>query len=119
MADFPPYHQTEAKSPAEFSDFQVQITPSKRKTVSKVFVNISGNFSVINIRQIQDEVMPAVESYEQLTVKLSDIRQIDLAAVQFLNVLSRTGKAFKIDHELSASQKQQLTMAGFSDLINH
>lgn len=98
-------------------DLEVSFSLSKRKTVKKIFVNISGNFTVKHVEAISDSLQLIINDYDQIALKLHDLQQIDLTAVQLLYTCLKKGERVTLEVDLPPVVRQLLSITGLSEVF--
>ena len=98
-------------------DLKVSFSPSKRKTVKKIFINISGNFTIKHVESISDAMQLVINQYDQIALKLQDVEQIDLTAVQLLYNCLKKGSHITLEVDLPPIVRQLLSITGLSEIF--
>lgn len=98
-------------------DLQVSFSLSKRKTVNKIFVNISGNFTIKHVETISDAMQLVINQYDQIALKLHQIEQIDLTAMQLLYNCLNKGSHVSLEVDLPPIVRQLLSITGLSEVF--
>lgn len=98
-------------------DLQVSFSLSRRKTVKKIFVNISGNFTIKHVETISDAMQLVINQYDQIALKLHDVDQIDLTAVQLLYNCLKKGDHITLEVDLPPIVRQLLSITGLSEIF--
>lgn len=97
-------------------DLEVTFSRSKRATVKKVFVDISGNFNIKHIEKVSDAMQLVLNDYDQITLRLN-LQQIDLSAVQLLYNCLKKGEGVTLEVELPPVVRQLMAITGFSEMF--
>ncbi|MBR08310.1 MAG: hypothetical protein CMP48_11630 [Rickettsiales bacterium] len=98
-------------------DLNVSFSLSKRKTVNKIFVNISGNFTIKHVESISDAMQLVINQYDQVALKVHDVQQIDLTAVQLLYNCLKKGEHISLEVDLPPIVRQLLSITGLSEIF--
>jgi len=115
--------QQQQNHPEDINNESIKVLfkPSKRKKVRKIMLTIEGEFTINNINLVYETIPSVFANYDNVSIKLKNINQIDLTAIQFLHSLKTIyetkGKVISIDSQLSKDDTFLMACAGFSDLI--
>lgn len=90
-------------------NYSVEIIPSKRKTIKKTKVILSGKLTIENILLIKESLLSVFETYDFVDIVLEKVDQIDLTIIQLLHA---------INTEFTAQNKSITLKSNFSDEIN-
>lgn len=99
-------------------DLEVSFSLSKRKTVKKIFVNISGNFTIKHVEVISDSLQLIINQFDQIALKVQDIQQIDLTAIQLLYNCLKKGDRVTLEVDLPPAVRQLLSVTGLSEVFH-
>jgi hypothetical protein len=100
---------------------RITFQPSKRKTIRKINILIERDFSIKTAKSVYDKINEETASYDYLDVALKNLSQFDLAAVQMLQYLRKTGatanKNITVDAELSTEDRALMQNAGLMEFL--
>lgn len=103
--------------------FKVNLTPSKRKKVRKVKVEIEGDLSIINIYKVKKEIISVFENFDVVDINLDKIVNMDMSCVQLLLAVkmyySSLDKEITLRINLPEELKSVIANSGFKSLINN
>ncbi|MDT8411775.1 MAG: hypothetical protein RQ875_04875 [Vicingaceae bacterium] len=103
--------------------FKVNLTPSKRKKVRKVKVEIEGDLSIVNIYKVKKEIVSVFENFDIVDINLDKIINMDMSCVQLLLAVkmyySSLDKEITLKINLPEELKNVITNSGFKSLINN
>ena len=77
---------------------QIKITPSDKKGDRKVQITLSGELTIYTIEGIKDEIIKAVQDYNDIEIVGENIKNMDLVFIQFINSIQKTTE--KLDKQL-------------------
>lgn len=101
----------------KLSDLEVTFSRSKRATVNKIFVDITGNFTIKHVERISDAIQMVINHCDQITLRLT-LQQVDLSALQLLYNCLKKGDKVKIEVDLPPIVRQLLVITGLSEIFN-
>src|SRR6185436_2321590 len=91
------------------NNIKISLVPSKRKKTRKVNVIIEGQFNIGNAQLVKENCKKLLLHFDYVSVTLKNITDIDLAAIQLLQVLKSSPelsqKTITIDSELSKEDR--------------
>lgn len=103
--------------------YRVIITPSLRKKVRKVKIEIEGDVSITNIYKIKNEIIPILENYDFIDFNLDKIENLDICCVQLLLAIKMYFNAMEKEVNLKINLpdglKNIISNAGFKSLLNN
>lgn len=76
--------QDPIKKDEEARTVKITVTPSLRKSVKKVKVTIEGKLNLYNANYLVGEIKPIISDFDIIDLKLENIEEIDLSAIQTL-----------------------------------
>lgn len=87
----------------------IQIKSSSKKGDKKVKILLSDELTIYTIEDIKDDIIGAVQKYDDIEIQGDNIKEMDLAFVQLINSVKETakkdGKTLSIDFVLSEENK--------------
>lgn len=105
----------------EDETFKIWFTPSRRKKVKKVKVNLEGDLTIVNIEKVKESIAPVFDSYDYVDFVLENVSNIDVSCIQFLLAVDAHSKSIKkevtVKANLSKGLKTLVSNAGFNPLI--
>ncbi len=97
-----------------------KIDISGDKSGAKGIIQLEGDLSIINSKEIYEELKVSYNKFNHLTLKLKDVDNLDLSVVQLLYAIeseySKKDKTVVIEAELDAEFKELFGKAGFEKL---
>lgn len=103
--------------------YKIIITPSLRKKVRKVKIEIEGDVSITNIYKIKNEIIPILENYDFVDFNLDKIENLDICCVQLLLAIrmyfNAMEKEVNLKINLPDGLKNIISTAGFKSLLNN
>ncbi|MDH5599315.1 MAG: hypothetical protein OEY34_09325 [Cyclobacteriaceae bacterium] len=103
------------------TNFRVEIIPSKRKSVKKTKIELSGELTVSNSVKINNGIKNVFKDFNIFSIVLKEVDALDLSILQLLyfykNLYEKEGKEVKISAELTNDLKELITVNGFSNLL--
>ena len=100
---------------------KIQIKPSKKKGENKVEINLIDELTIYTIEGIKENIIEAVNKYQDIEIKGTDIKNIDLTFVQLLDSIQKTvtnkGKNLTLDIQLNDENKVLFDNTGITRII--
>ena len=104
------------------NNIKISLVPSKRKKTRKVNVIIEGQFNIGNAQLVKENCKKLLLHFDYVSVTLKNIADIDLAAIQLLQVLKSSPelsqKTITIDSELSKEDRLLLGTSGLMEVLS-
>ncbi len=105
----------------ELRDALITLKPSKRKTIRKIKVILSGTLNITNVDQARESLLPVFEHFDYVDFHLQEIAALDLSFIQLLYHFkygfSKKGKHVTIDSDLTGESRKIIVHAGFEELM--
>ena len=105
----------------ELRDALISLHPSKRKTIKKIKIVLSGSLGINNLDQSIEGLLPVFDQFDYLDFQLKEITTLDLSYIQLLYHFKSTyadnGKTVTIYSDLSNDLRKIIVHAGFEELM--
>lgn len=105
----------------EMRDAKISLHPSKRKTIRKIKLILSGTLNITNVDQARSSLLPVFENFDYLDFQLKEVSSLDLSFIQLLYhfkySFAQKGKNVTIDSELTGESRKIIVHAGFEELM--
>lgn len=103
-------------------DFKIKTVPSKNKKEKKAEIVLENELTIITLETLQHDLVKALNEFDDITIKLKNIENIDLSFIQYLFSL-QTSAAVKSKNisfiaEYSDEIKSLLVNTGLLRLFN-
>mgnify|MGYP001025336481 CR=1 FL=1 len=86
-------------------------------------LHLQGELAIANAAAVQKQLLQAMQAHQQVTINLSEVRNLDLSCLQLLHAaLTMAGKKpvnLQITASLSAEQQQLIQRSGFGYLLHY
>ena len=105
----------------EENNIKISLVPSKRKKVKKINMNIEGDFTINNVQMVKENCQKLLQHFDLVNINLKNILDIDLAAIQLLQVLNTSSsflqKTIIVESELSKDDRALIVSAGLMEVM--
>ena len=99
----------------------VSITPYGKKGEKKARMTISKELTIYTIQEIRDIFLDAVDKYNELDIRITQVENIDLCFIQLIESLKKTaeeyGKKVFLSAELTDETKNLVENTGFDPIL--
>lgn len=99
----------------------LSILPSRKKGENKVTITFSNELTVNNVEDLTDELRSSLGEYDETTIKINNISNIDLAGLQLILSLKKhieeSNRKVNLDFDLTEDSAQIINNAGFKSII--
>jgi ABC-type transporter Mla MlaB component len=105
----------------EMENISIKFIPSKRKKTRKVAVVLKGEMTINTALVIQNSVAELLPNFDVIDFSFSEITQIDLAAIQLIDLINKAGredeKKLVFSFDLRADDRMMVQQAGFGKML--
>lgn len=103
----------------ENSPLTIKLIPSRRKSVRKTKLVMSGRMTFAEAEQIKDCFISTFNDYDLIDIQLDDVKELDLIPVQMIKTFINhfPDKKIKVDSSLPLDIKIIIERAGFGSLM--
>jgi len=102
-------------------NYEVILSPSKRKSVRKIMITLKGELVLKNVEEIKREVLSAFDDYDFMDFKLSEVKEFDFGCIQLLHYIKKSwsdkGKTVTIDSDFPDNIRYLIEAAGYKSLL--
>ena len=113
--------QPELPSTIELKGATITLQPSKRRTIRKIKVTLSGGLSINVAQEFLSAITPIFDKFDYIDFYLKDIQSLDLSVIQVLYHLNvhyaSQEKHVTIDGDLHGDIRKIIVHAGFEELM--
>jgi anti-anti-sigma factor len=100
-------------------EISIRIKEHGKKDDKSAEVFIEGEFSIGNAERVKDKLLEVMEQYDKIEVKVQNLENIDLSAIQLLLSFRKSlpMDKFKLSLVLREDLKPIIEHAGFNDIL--
>jgi anti-anti-sigma factor len=100
-------------------EINIKVRERGKKDEKSAEILIEGDFSIAYAEKVKEKLQDVLEQYDKIEVKIQNLENIDLSAIQLLISLRKSMPAdkFKLTLILRDDLKPLLEHAGFKDII--
>jgi len=102
----------------EKSTFKLIVAKSK-KDKNRLSIELEGDLSLKNSKEIKNKILAAVENYENLNIKINQVKNLDISLIQILTAIKKEKKEVTFLFDMPEHTKSLLLKAGFEKLITN
>ena len=100
-------------------EISIRLKEHGKKDEKSAEVFIEGEFSIGNAERVKDKLLEVMEQYDKIDVKVQNLENIDLSAIQLLLSLRKSLPIdkFRLTVVLREDFKPIIEHAGFNDIL--